>query len=66
MPVKVLITGGNIADCTEACDLIEGIKAEKLIADRGYDTNDIVEAATKAGMQVVIPAQKEPKNKAGI
>ena len=63
MPVKVRITAGNVADCTEACDLIEGIEAENLIADRGYDTNDIVEAATQAGMQAVIPPKKNRKTK---
>ena len=63
MPVKVLITAGNVADCTEACDLIEGIQAENLIADRGYDTNDIVEAAGKAGMQAIIPPKKNRKTK---
>ena len=63
MPVKVQITAGNVADCTEACGLIEGIEAENLIADRGYDTNDIVEAATKAGMQAVIPPKKNRKTK---
>lgn len=63
MPVKVLITAGNVADCTEACDLIEDIQAESLIADRGYDTNEIVEAATKAGMQVIIPPKKNRKTK---
>ncbi len=61
MPVKVKVTAGNIADCTQACDLIEDIQAENLIADRGYDTNDIVEAATKAGMQAVIPPKKNRK-----
>ena len=61
--MKVQITAGNVADCTEACGLIEGIEAENLIADRGYDTNDIVEAATKAGMQAVIPPKKNRKTK---
>ena len=61
MPVKVLIRGGNVADCTEACNLIDGIEAENLVADRGYDTNEIVEAATKAGMQAVIPPKKNRK-----
>jgi transposase len=63
MPVKVLVGAGNVADCTEACNLIDSIKAEKLIADRGYDTNEIVETATKAGMQAVIPPKKNRKTK---
>ena len=57
MPVKVLITAGTVTDCTEACNLIEGIEAKNLIADRGYDTNDIVES----GMQTVTPPKKNRK-----
>jgi hypothetical protein len=41
--------------------LIEGIDAQCLLADRGYDTNEIVEKAEGAGMQVVIPPKKNRK-----
>lgn len=41
-----------------ALALIEGILAEFLFADRGYDTNDILEYAREAGMEVVIPPKK--------
>ena len=44
MPVRILITEGTRADCKEAVHLIEGISAEILLADRGYDTNDIRES----------------------
>ena len=56
-------TAGNVADCTEACDLIDGLEADNLIADRGYDTNEIVEAANEAGMNAVIPPKKNRKTK---
>jgi len=38
------------------------IKAEHLIADRGYDTNEIVEFATQNGMIVTIPPKKNRKD----
>jgi transposase len=41
--------------------LIEGIDAQCLLADRGDDTNEIVEKAEGAGMQVVIPPKKNRK-----
>jgi transposase len=63
MPVRVIITGGAAADCTKAWELISGIEAENLIADRGYDTNEIVETAARAGMQVVIPPKRNRKTK---
>lgn len=35
--------------------------AEYLLADRGYDSNKIVEKAVSAGMQAVIPSKKNRK-----
>jgi hypothetical protein len=35
-PVRVLVTQGATADCTEAGRLMEEIATECLIADRGY------------------------------
>ena len=38
--------------------MIEGINADYLIADKGYDTDAIVEQAADQGMNVVIPPKK--------
>jgi len=38
--------------------LIRGIKAEHLLADRGYDTNEIINYAIAHKMNVVIPSKK--------
>ena len=61
MPIRVIITEGTTADCTQACYLIKGLDAEQLIADRGYDTNAIIEQAAQQGMEVVIPSKKNRK-----
>jgi transposase len=37
---------------------MEGIVAECLIADRGYDSGAIIEQAMKQGMEPVIPPRK--------
>jgi hypothetical protein len=42
-------------------ELIEGIEARCLLADRGYDTDAIVEKAEEMGMQMVIPPKKNRK-----
>ena len=34
--------------------MIDGISAETLLADRGYDTNQIIAYAADAGMNIVI------------
>lgn len=41
--------------------LIRGINAENLLADRGYDTSEIVSYAIGTGMNVVIPPKKNRK-----
>ena len=61
MPVKILITEGTTADCKQAEALIDNIKAKVLLADRGYDSDAIVEKAEKAGMKAVIPPRKNRK-----
>ena len=64
MPVRLILTKGTTADSTQAIPLIEGIGAEHLLADKGYDSNEIVEAALAKGMNPVIPPRsnrKEPR-----
>ncbi|WHZ28846.1 MAG: Mobile element protein [Nitrospira sp.] len=58
MPVRVILTQGTAADCTQASKLIEGIDADQLIADRGYDTDAIIEQAAAQGTGIVIPPKK--------
>ncbi len=62
MPVRVLITSGTTADCSQAATLIEGIDAEYLLADRGYDSDAIVRYAESKGMTSVIPPRKNRKD----
>ena len=61
MPLRVLITGGTTADCTLAHRLIEGMSAEHLLADKGYDSDAIIEQAKAQGMAAVIPPRKNRK-----
>jgi transposase len=61
MPVRVLVTQGTTADCTQAGRLIEGMDADHLLADRGYDSDTIINQAQKQRMEVVIPPKKNRK-----
>lgn len=61
MPVRILITNGTTADCTQAGRLIEGISAEYLLADKGYDSDHIVRLAKQQGMKPNIPPKKNRK-----
>jgi transposase len=59
----MLITDGTRADCTQASSLIEGINAHYLLADKGYDSDAIVDQAVAQGMIAVIPPRKNRKHK---
>ena len=61
MPVQFFIASGTTADCTIAMRLIDGFQAKYLLADRGYDTNDILAYAVSAGMELMIPPKKNRK-----
>ncbi|MDE9453691.1 IS5 family transposase [Xenorhabdus bovienii] len=63
MPDRVLITSGTTADCSQAEVLIAGMEAGHLLADRGYDSDRIVEQAARQGMKVQIPCRKNRKLK---
>ena len=61
MPVRILVTQGTTADCTQAAALINGFTAEALLADRGYDSNAIIKQAVSQGMDAIIPPKKNRK-----
>ena len=39
-------------------NIFEGIDAANLIADKGYDSDEVISLARDAGMHVVIPPKK--------
>ena len=58
MPVRVLVTAGTVADCTQGCALIDGILAGWLLGDKGYDSNTVIAKALEQNMQLVIPPKR--------
>jgi transposase len=61
MPLRVVVTQGTRADCSQASRLIEGLSAEYLLADKGYDANHILAQACAQNMCPVIPPKKNRK-----
>lgn len=64
MPVKLFLTAGCAADCTQATTLLKGQNATVVLADKGYDTDAIVcfiKRCMKA--KVVIPPKCNRKIK---
>ncbi len=62
MPVRLLLTQGTTADCSQAVPLIDGIEAEHLLADKGYDSDEIVAAALARRMNPVIPPRSNRRD----
>ena len=56
-PLRLLLTGGQQADCQSATTLLAGQSAEAVIADKGYDTNEIRTFMRSRKMKAVIPAK---------
>lgn len=65
LPVKFTTTGGQVHDCAQAIPLLKNEKTAYVIADKGYDSNEIIETIESMGAVAVIPARtcrKESRN----
>lgn len=61
-PVNLHLTGGQIADCTEADALTDGLGEEDiLLADKGYDSNAIRAKAAERKAWANIPPKTNRK-----
>jgi transposase len=61
LPVRVVITAGTVADCTQASDLMQGFEAKHLLADKGYDSDTIINQAKAQNMKPIIPPKRNRK-----
>lgn len=57
-PLRWYLTGGEVADITQADALIEGLSTKAVIADKGYDADALVAVIHAAGAQAVIPPRR--------
>jgi transposase len=60
-PLRFILTGGQRNDCTQALQLLEGIRAGAVLADKGYDADYIIQAAESIGAIPVIPPKSNRK-----
>jgi transposase len=60
-PLRLLLTGGQRHDITQARALLEGLDFEQLIADRGYSAEDFIEYLLQRGIKAVIPPHQRAK-----
>jgi transposase len=57
-PTKLILTGGQESDIKQAAALIEGQKFKAVIGDKGYDSDELVDAIKAKGAEAVIPPRE--------
>lgn len=62
-PLRFIVTPGQRNDCTQAIVILKDLKAEHVLADKGYDTDEIITAIEKSGGIAVIPPKSNRKIK---
>ena len=62
-PLRLLLTAGQKADCQSALDLLQGQRANAVVADKGYDTDSIRTFVRSKRMKVVVPGRCHRKRR---
>ena len=57
-PVRSILTGGERNDITQIEPLLDGLRAQYVLADRGYDGQPAMNAITATGATPVVPRRK--------
>lgn len=60
-PVRWLLTGGNMADIEQAQPLLNGLHAEYVLGDKGYDADALIQRLRAQGTEPVIPPRSNRK-----
>jgi transposase len=60
-PLKFILTSGNRHDTTQAVELLEGWETTRVIADKGYDAQSVLDHVATMGAEAVIPPKSNRK-----
>ena len=60
-PLRFILTPGQHNDCTQGAALLEGMKADHVLADKGYDSEKVLSSVTLCGASPVIPPRVNRK-----
>ena len=60
-PVKFIVTSGNQHDVTQAVNLVTNFKGNTVLADKGYDSQHVVDFIEEHGGTTVIPSRVSNK-----
>ncbi len=61
IPADGIVTSGTVADYSQAPLLMDGLEAEAFLADKAYDTNELLGMLKEADMAAVISPVKNRK-----
>lgn len=61
LPIRLIGTPGQRNDIALAHDLVDGIEADAMFADKGYDAAHLVARIAETGMEVIIPPKRNRK-----
>jgi len=61
-PIRFALTGGQAHDAPQAIPLLTGVEATHVIADKGYDSDEILGFIHSQGAIAVIPPRSNRKN----
>ena len=61
LPVKFILTGGQVADITQAIPLMAGLTAQACLADKGYDSDAFLTWLEGRGIKAIIPPKANRK-----
>jgi transposase len=62
----LILTGGNRNDVTQALELLKGWETERVIADKGYDAQSVLDGIALMGAEAVIPPKRNRKEQREI
>src|SRR5436305_8783878 len=57
-PLRLILTAGQRHDSPQAAALIDRFEPQVLIADKGYDSDPLLESVQALGIEAVIPPKK--------
>lgn len=60
-PLRLILTAGQEADVTQGAPLIKEFAAQAVIADKGYDADELIKTITEQQAQAVIPPRSNRK-----
>jgi transposase len=66
LPVDFLVTAGQVNDCTQAVALLGERKTGWVLADKGYDSQQILDHIETMGAVAVIPSQSNRKQQRSL